>query len=129
MFQERRRVARVHVKVYGNYVPRPGVESWRRSCIIFTRDITAGGARVIVPERLQAGRSLVLDLELPTCFLPISVTGRIVWASSLGSSDGQAVLTEAGISFDKMSPYDGRKLADFVDSLVQSGQVESHNQV
>jgi hypothetical protein len=45
-----------------------------------TLDLSEGGARLLVTGPLEVGEKVVLGLEKPSCQLPLTPHGRVVWS-------------------------------------------------
>jgi len=115
MVLEKRKFERIPAKVVGDYLLSSREESKLKSNIIFTRDISLGGAKVVTQIDIKSEEHFTLILHLPTCFLPILARSRISWMREIDVSKCKISNTkEAGIEFIKVEPPDESKLRNFL---------------
>ena len=84
-----------------------------------SKDISAGGIRLVILEKIKPGRLLDLKFLLPGSALPICATGKVAWieAFSIGSIDSSDAY-DAGIEFIDIDPGDKEKIHLFVRSTL-----------
>lgn len=112
---ERRKFERIPSKIVGNYLISSTEETGLKSNILFTADISLGGAKVVTHMNIKPGERFTLILHLPTCFLPILATSRVNWMRDIDVSKCKILNTkEAGVEFIKMEPLDESRLSEFI---------------
>ena len=110
---ERRQFVRVKLpcKVTVRDNPRSTI-----SC--YTENISAGGIRVILQERIKISSSVDLAIETPKQG-PIICRGRIVWAfSRTADPEGTTMLFDTGIEFEAINNKDLKTINDLVASIL-----------
>jgi len=82
-----------------------------------TEDIGAGGIRVIIPDKLDIGAMVGLEIFLSNG--EIKCKGKIVWVVKKGSSLlGDGVTFDTGVEFGEISEEDRRVVNNFVESVI-----------
>ena len=115
MDQERRRFERITSRIVGNCLVGSTENHKFRSKIIFTRDISSAGARIVMQTDIKPGDYFRLILHLPTCFLPMLVSSRATWVKNIDVPENKVPnVKEAGVVFTRMEPPDESKINDFI---------------
>ena len=78
-----------------------------------SRDLSATGVSLIVPERLEVGVLLEVNLTLPGQLEPCPMTGPVVWSKELRSS-GQRLFA-VGIQFQGITPEIQKRLTQALE--------------
>ncbi|MFH1768962.1 MAG: PilZ domain-containing protein [Candidatus Omnitrophota bacterium] len=120
MNKERRLFERVETRITANcsrYQERGGSFEHLFSC---TRDISARGARLIVPREVRVGEQVLLHLDLPTCLIGVLAGCEVAWVRrkniSLDEKKEKEVI-ETGVSFLNMDRGDSEKLKNFLGEV------------
>src|SRR3989338_4257692 len=71
---------------------------------IVGRDISEGGARFIVYERLMKGTKLDIQLEVPFDSMPIFAKGEVAWIRKIGEENSKTF--EVGVIFKDIGQSD-----------------------
>ena len=89
-----------------------------------TKDISEGGLRLVLDEKLPMGTSLNLKISLPDSTQPAEVYGVVVWtedASDIKEPSGKR-LFYSGIKFSSIKEPSGKYLIDYIRSISQEHQ-------
>lgn len=76
-----------------------------------SKDLSASGVRMSLPEFCPAESRLVLLLSLPDLLRPIRAIGRVVWTQEQPFADSY----DCGLQFLELSPEDRDALAGYVE--------------
>ncbi len=96
--REHRASCRIAVSVGGKFIPRDGRSDERPHIPFFTKDFSAGGARVVVADMLEVGETGSVEIDLPDSSLP-TLACEVVRSERL--DDGQCI---ASLRFLDMTP-------------------------
>jgi c-di-GMP-binding flagellar brake protein YcgR len=77
-------------------------------------DISEGGVRFVVYERLPKGSELDMQIQIPFDSMPIFAKGAIVWIKNIGEDHARAF--EVGVSFTDVEPRDKKRLKMYIDN-------------
>ncbi len=77
-----------------------------------SKNISGGGIRIILKEKLLPGSPLELEINVPDTDVPISALGETVWQEEMVM--GREVCYESGVKFVKISPEDRDKITHYV---------------
>ncbi len=84
-----------------------------------TKDISEGGVRLILDEKLPIGASLNLKISLPDSTQPAEVGGDVVWtedAPEIHEPSGKRFFY-SGIKFSSINKPSGKYLIDYIRSI------------
>jgi c-di-GMP-binding flagellar brake protein YcgR len=84
---------------------------------IVGKDISEGGARFIVYERLMKGTKLNIQLEAPFDSMPMSVTGEVAWIKKIG--DENSKMFEVGVVFKGINPADQKRFKMYIENEIK----------
>ena len=87
-----------------------------------TVDISEGGAKLVLDEKLLPGTAINLKILLPGSSQAIETAGEVVWtedASNIKEPSGKRFFY-SGIKFSTVKEPSGNHLLDFIRSLVPS---------
>lgn len=84
---------------------------------IVGRDISEGGARFIVYERLMKGTKLDFQLEVPFDSMPIFAKGEVMWIKKIG--DDNSKMFEVGVVFKGVSQNDQKRLKMYIEKEIK----------
>ena len=118
--EESRKFVRIEWPVVIKYKT---IEEPRAQDQIVGKDISEGGARFIVYERLMKGTKLDIQLEVPFDSMPIFVKGLIVWIRKLGEENAQTF--EVGVSFIEVDPRDQKRFKTYINEEIRRRKSES----
>jgi len=79
------------------------------------KDISGGGIRIPVNERLPQGAKLSLELNIPQETAPIQAQAQVVWSARLRGRRAY----EAGCQFTKIDPLDRGKIIRHVHGALR----------
>ena len=114
---ERRKSKRISTKVVANCLRSESGDFKGKDTILFTRDLSPDGARVIIRGEDDIGQHVTLILHLPSLFFPLLVVGEIRWMQDISASDCRIPnIKEAGIKFVKIEEPDLGKMREFFAS-------------
>ena len=82
----------------------------------FSEDISGGGIRLPLKERLRPGTILDLEIHLPEFTEPIKATGEVVW---LHGRDNVEFPFVVGIKFIKIDQFDRGKLLNYIRKRIK----------
>jgi len=112
---ERRKFERMASQVVGNCLISRTEGNKLKSNIIFTRDISCRGAKIVTQTNINLGERYKLVLHLPTCFLPMLVDSRVTWMRDVDVSKYKiSNAKEAGVEFITIDVPDESKLNEFI---------------
>ncbi|MDD4954638.1 MAG: PilZ domain-containing protein [Candidatus Omnitrophica bacterium] len=78
-------------------------------------DISEGGMRLSILQRLDLGMSLTLDFKLEETAEPITAKAKVVWQNDRDNAYYPFVV---GLKFFKISPADSKKIHDYVTTML-----------
>ncbi|MDP2921359.1 MAG: PilZ domain-containing protein [Candidatus Omnitrophota bacterium] len=84
---------------------------------IVGKDISEGGARFVVYERLMKGTGLELQLEVPFDSMPISARGNVAWIRKIGEENEKKF--EIGVIFTEINPRDQKRFKMYLEEEVK----------
>ncbi len=88
-----------------------------------TKDLGAGGARLVMEKPLAPGAQLQVALTLPGREQPVNAIAEVVWSGEVelvGRSDRRRS-AEVGVRMTEIAPQDHAALAQFVADGLRSG--------
>ncbi|MFA5389204.1 MAG: PilZ domain-containing protein [Candidatus Omnitrophota bacterium] len=85
---------------------------------IVGKDISEGGARFIVYERLMKGTKLDIQLEVPFDSMPLSAKGEVAWIKKIGEEDSKTF--EIGVVFKNISQIDQKRLKMYIENEIRA---------
>lgn len=80
-----------------------------------TRDISAGGLRIVAKEPLRSGELIELEMFIPYLEESIKAVGEVVWCS--GSREHPSETHEAGIRFRDIASRDLHCVLEYVHAI------------
>ena len=85
-----------------------------------SRDISAGGTKLILEQKMSPGSLLEMDVALPQEKNPLKVTGKVAWQREIpGDIKKDGIRRFAtGIEFVRISHADRQRLSQFVKTQV-----------
>jgi c-di-GMP-binding flagellar brake protein YcgR len=84
---------------------------------VVSKDVSEGGARFIVYERLARGTKLDIQLEAPFDSLPISITAEVAWIKRIGPEESKAF--EIGVSFKSVNTNDQKRFKSYLENEIK----------
>jgi len=84
---------------------------------IVSKDVSEGGARFVVYERLMKGTKLDIQLEMPFDSMPLLATGEVTWIKKIGEEDSKTF--EIGVIFKGISQNDQKRLKMYIESGIK----------
>lgn len=118
--QENRKFVRIEWPVIIKYKT---VEDPYAGDQIVGKDISEGGARFIVYERLMKGTKLEMELEMPFDSIPILAKGEIAWIKKIGDENSKTF--EAGVIFKNISQIDQKRLKMYIENEIKERRSRS----
>ncbi|MEK6733307.1 MAG: PilZ domain-containing protein [Candidatus Omnitrophota bacterium] len=112
--EENRKFVRIEWPVVIKYKT---IEEPRAQDQIVGKDISEGGARFIVYERLMKGTKLDMQLEVPFDTMPIFAKGEVTWIKKAGGEDSKAF--EIGVIFKGLSQNDQKRLKMYIENEIK----------
>ena len=92
--------------------------SGKKVFYLHTENISAGGIRVILAEKLEIGQ--VVDIELFAEIIPIKCQGKVIWSVDIKPINGdKTLLFDVGIEFVDIAEDDQQRLKKLVESLLR----------
>lgn len=85
---------------------------------IVSKDISEGGMRFIVYERLMKGTKLDIQFEVPFDSMPISAKGEISWIKKVGEENSKTF--EVGVVFKEIGPVDRKRLKMYIENEIKN---------
>jgi len=84
----------------------------------FTEDISMGGAKVFLEEKLDRGMALMLQLKVPNLNKPIVTNAEVAWVDNNPRTLPSGKRSYAtGVMFTRLKPTDKKELSKFIDGL------------
>jgi len=85
--------------------------------MVHSKNISAGGIRLVILEKLDLGTILALKFFLPDSTKPTCATGRVVWTEeyTIGTLDSSKAY-DAGIEFVSIKQEDRARIHNYVHS-------------
>lgn len=109
MVEERRKFVRLDARVRVKYrVLKKG-----RTQESFTKDLSGGGIRLSINEKLAVATPLALEIKIPGEARPILAEGRAVWSREV-SDEGKTGRFDTGIAFTKIDSMNQGKILKYV---------------
>lgn len=111
--EERRKFPRLPLNVSVEYTILAHKEA--ENILTRSKNISAGGIRIILLEKVEPGTLLELKISFPESKDPIVSTGRVAWIDEFivgDSKEGKAY--EAGIEFKEIDSRDREKIKKYV---------------
>lgn len=121
--RERRKHARLKKKliVYYRVITRPHIKNRCR-----TIDISEGGMKLLLNEKLDKGVLLELKIFIPSHGKHVQAEGDVAWAEEVTEKDAFGRrLFYAGIKFSAINEPDGSGLVEYIRSLAEKGQEQA----
>ena len=112
--EESRKFVRIEWPVIIKYKT---VEEPRAQDQIVSKDVSEGGARFIVYERLMKGTKLDVQLEAPFDSMPMFAKGEVAWIKKIGDENSKAF--EVGIIFKNISQNDQKRLKMYIENEIK----------
>nr|MBU1327638.1 PilZ domain-containing protein [Candidatus Omnitrophota bacterium] len=112
--EENRKFVRIEWPVIIKYKT---IEEPRAQDQIVGRDISEGGARFIVYERLMKGTKLEVQLEVPFDSMPLFAKGEVMWIKKVGEEN--AKMFEIGVVFKGVSQNDQKRLKMYIENEIK----------
>ena len=106
---ERRKDKRFSYSIPVLYVA-PKISKFRSSR---SRDVSAGGILLVLPEKLSTGTQLELEFSLTEEQKPFRVLGEVIWMSEV-PSEGDQRLFQTGFRFVWMDKKESVRLRQFL---------------
>jgi len=117
---ERRKHARIRKKlvVYYRIITHPRIRNRCR-----TIDISEGGMKLLLNEKLDKGAMLEIKITIPRSGRNVEVEGGVAWAEEVSERDAFGRrLFYAGIKFSAINDPGGSVLVEYIRSLAEKGQ-------
>jgi c-di-GMP-binding flagellar brake protein YcgR len=118
--EENRKFVRIEWPVVIKYKT---IEEPRTQDQIVGKDISEGGARFIVYERLTKGTKLDFQLEMPFDSMPILAKGEVAWIKKIGDEGSKTF--EAGVVFKGVSQNDQKRLKMYIENEIKERRPRS----
>ncbi len=112
--EENRKFVRIEWPVIIKYKT---IEEPRIQDHIVSKDVSEGGARFVVYERLMKGTKLDIQLEVPFDSMPLLATGEVTWIKKIGEEDSKTF--EIGVIFKGVSQNDQKRLKMYIESGIK----------
>ena len=112
--EESRKFVRIEWPVIIKYKT---IEEPRAQDQIVSKDISEGGARFIVYERLMKGTKLNVQLEVPFDSMPLFATGEVAWIKKIGEENSKTF--EVGVIFKGISQIDQKRLKMYIENEIK----------
>jgi len=84
---------------------------------IVGKDISEGGMRFVVYERLMKGTKLDVQLEAPFDSMPMFAKGEVAWIKKIGDENSKAF--EVGVIFKNISQNDQKRLKMYIEKEIK----------
>ena len=111
-FPERRQQQRVNMTMSVQY---RGIRQASNSVVsAISRDISSGGARLLVNEFISVFTRLILEITVPSAPKPVRAVSKITWVRKRPYGEQY----EVGAQFMEMSEEDRRGVVDFIEKSV-----------
>ncbi|MBU1912306.1 MAG: PilZ domain-containing protein [Candidatus Omnitrophica bacterium] len=82
-----------------------------------SKDVSEGGARFVVYERLMKGTKLDIQLEVPFDSMPIFAKGEVAWIKKAGGEDSKAF--EIGVIFTNVDSKEQKRLKQYIENEIK----------
>jgi len=118
--KERRKSPRVKVKLEATYAYPPNAHrKWPSQTE--TGNISIGGAKIFLSEKVDRGRPIFLRLTLPGRDKPIIAEAEIAWIAKepIVSDSGKRIFA-TGIKFTHLNPAEEKEFSEYVQNLIAS---------
>ena len=112
--EENRKFVRIEWPVVIKYKT---IEEPRAQDQIVGRDISEGGARFIVYERLMKGTRLDMQLEVPFDTMPIFAKGEVTWIKKIGGENAKTF--EIGVVFTQVDEKEQKRLKVYIENEIK----------
>jgi c-di-GMP-binding flagellar brake protein YcgR len=112
--EENRKFVRIEWPVIIKYktIEEPSIQDH-----IVSKDVSEGGARFVVYERLMQGTKLDIQLEVPFDSMPIFATGEVMWIKKVGEENSK--MFEVGVVFKGVSQIDQKRLKMYIENEIK----------
>ena len=84
---------------------------------IVSKDVSEGGARFVVYERLMKGTKLDIQLEVPFDSMPIFAKGEVTWIKKIGSENAKTF--EIGVVFTQVDEKEQKRLKVYIENEIK----------
>ncbi len=84
----------------------------------YTENISEGGVKVFLEERLHTSTIVDLELFLAENAPPVKCRGELIWVKEIPSKEAKELLFDTGIKFIELSPQDQKKISELVKKIV-----------
>jgi len=114
IMEENRKFVRIEWPVIIKYktIEEPSIQDH-----VVSKDISEGGARFVVYERLMKGTKLNIQLEVPFDSVPIFTKGEVAWIKKAGGEDSKAF--EIGVIFTNVDPKEQKRLKQYIENEIK----------
>lgn len=113
--RERRKHVRFKKCLEITYIVKKGANSKKGG---ETMDISEGGIKLLLDEKLNKGMVLDLIIELPDSKRTAEVEGEVVWSEDVKEKDASGKrLFYSGVMFSAIKDPSGRSIIDYIRSL------------
>ena len=90
----------------------------KKDFYLHTENISAGGIRVILAEKLEVGQ--VVNIELFAEIIPMKCRGKVIWCVDIKPINGdKTLLFDVGIEFADIARSDQERLQSLVEDLLK----------
>ena len=113
--EENRKFVRIEWPVIIKYKT---IEEPRIQDHIVSKDVSEGGARFVVYERLMKGTKLEIQLEMPFDSMPLHATGEVTWIKKIGEE--QAKTFEVGVIFKDIDTKDQKRFKKYIENEIKN---------
>ena len=113
--EENRKFVRIEWPVVIKYKT---IEEPKAEDHIVGKDISEGGARFIIYERLMKGTKLDIQLEVPFDSMPLFVKGEVAWIKKIGEENSKTF--EVGVAFEGINQNDHKRLKMYIENEIKS---------
>jgi c-di-GMP-binding flagellar brake protein YcgR len=117
---ERRKTVRVNCELDVKYNLLPSKEGANLKSV--SKDISEGGLKLIVDEKMTPGSTLELELSLPNHKSPLKVKGRVAWQREIPGDIKKTGIRcfATGIEFIRVARSDRRGITDFINNQLRA---------
>jgi c-di-GMP-binding flagellar brake protein YcgR len=93
----------------------------RHDIFTHTENISAGGIRVVIPEKIEVSSKVGLEIDLREDI--ISCKGRIVWVVDKESPYHKGIVYhDSGIEFQEIKESDRQTIHNFIEEIIAEGK-------
>lgn len=86
----------------------------------YTENISEGGVKVILEEKLHVSTEVDLELSLSNGKAPIKCKGQVIWSNEIKSDEAERnYIFDTGIKFTQISQEDKNSVNELVRRLVK----------